>query len=105
MGLQQEMCDVNVSKPDNTLTSQCDYSAAQKGNLDQHIAAKHSEKPYICRKSRKDDLKKHVANHTGNKPFMCVECEKPYMCGECGHRTAEKSDLARHMRTHTGEKP
>ncbi|XP_035688621.1 zinc finger protein 79-like [Branchiostoma floridae] len=32
-------------------------------------------------------------------------CEKPYMCGECGYRTAYNSNLSEHMRTHTGVKP
>ncbi|XP_035664001.1 histone-lysine N-methyltransferase PRDM9-like [Branchiostoma floridae] len=66
----------------------------------------------------------HVVEHTIEKPFMCGECgyrtaqrsnlsrhmrshtgEKPYMCNQCDFSTAEKSKLVRHVRKHTGEKP
>ncbi|KAI8517896.1 hypothetical protein Bbelb_039130 [Branchiostoma belcheri] len=29
--------------------------------------------------------------------------EKPYVCGECGFRTAHRSNLSQHMKTHTDE--
>ncbi|XP_035663675.1 protein krueppel-like [Branchiostoma floridae] len=37
-----------------------------------------------------------MTKHTGHLPFIC---------GECGHRSALKSNLVVHMRTHTGLKP
>eukprot|EP00058_Branchiostoma_floridae_P016735 XP_002602223.1 hypothetical protein BRAFLDRAFT_76912 [Branchiostoma floridae] len=56
---------------------QCDYSAAQKTNLTNHIAAKHTgEKPYMCgvcghRTVHKSNLTKHMRTHTGAKPYKC----------------------------------
>ncbi|XP_035664714.1 zinc finger protein 37-like [Branchiostoma floridae] len=39
---------------------------------------------------------KHMAKHTGRKP---------YICGECGYRTADKTILTVHMRIHAGLRP
>ncbi|XP_035678034.1 zinc finger protein 678-like [Branchiostoma floridae] len=44
----------------------------------------------------KGDFERHAFKHTG---------EKPYMCRECGYRTAKKFNFSQHIRIHTGERP
>ena len=47
--------------------------------------------------SSKGNLNQHVkAVHEGIKP---------YICAQCGYRTARKSDLHKHLPIHTGQKP
>ncbi|XP_078584648.1 uncharacterized protein LOC144866828 [Branchiostoma floridae x Branchiostoma japonicum] len=82
---------------------QCDYSAAQKSQVDQHAILKHyGAKPFKCNQcdysaAQKGRLDEHVVTKHTN--------EKPYMCGECGYRTALSAAFTRHKKTHTGVEP
>ncbi|KAL5268728.1 hypothetical protein ACHWQZ_G002540 [Mnemiopsis leidyi] len=73
----------------------CDYSAALKHNLVQHMWSKHTaRKKYQCSDcdysaTRRDYLAAHRTQHTGYKP---------YMCSQCGWETGLKSNMTQHMK-------
>ena len=59
--------------------SECDYRAAQKGNLTVHMRTHSNEKPFACsvcdyRTARKGDLTVHMRTHSNEKPFGCEYC-------------------------------
>lgn len=83
----------------------CDFSAAQRGNLEAHRRKHTGERPHRCTHpgcsysaSMKSHLDAHMRTHTGHRPHACT-------WENCNYRASEKHHLKAHMRTHTGEKP
>ena len=94
-----------IDKPFRCEQPGCDFSAAQRGNLEAHRRKHTGERPHRCNHagcnysaSMKSHLDAHIRTHTGHRPHACT-------WEGCSYRASEKHHLKAHMRTHTGEKP
>ena len=109
--------------------NQCDYKAAQKGNLTQHIQSKHEGLKYDCNQcdyqaTTLSNLTIHIqAKHEGVK-HACNQCGKQftmqksltrhiqskhegvkYACNQCDYTGAQKGNLTQHIESkHEGVK-
>lgn len=74
----------------------CGFAFALSGNLNRHIASKHSAtKPFAC-----DKCPQKYSDPSSFKNHLRAHIETPNFCSQCPRRFAEKSELKKHMAAH-----
>ncbi|XP_035659291.1 gastrula zinc finger protein XlCGF8.2DB-like [Branchiostoma floridae] len=98
----QETCDLNIAtRHTGSMTNNGEDQSADTGRqqdvLSEERCGENRTQPEEVSIEQKDILDQRV------KTKHFDENEKPFMCKECGYRSAYRSGLSRHKKKHTGE--